>query len=80
MHALFECPDDVNEIPKNHTKSVSGEFCVKSLAKIDFRGYVTFWELTSEISSYFQMILVYLCSTFCNGKSGVHRVHLLPKN
>ena len=31
MHALFECPDDVNEIIKNHTKAVSGEFCVISL-------------------------------------------------
>ena len=26
MHALFECPEDVNEITKNHTKSVSGDF------------------------------------------------------
>ena len=46
MHALFECPDDVNEITKDHTKAVSCEFCVISLffvlAKIDFRGYVTF--------------------------------------
>ena len=31
MHALFECPDDVNEITNNHTKAVSGEFCVISL-------------------------------------------------
>ena len=30
-HALFECPDDVNEITKNHTKAVSGEFCLISL-------------------------------------------------
>ena len=30
-HALFECPEDVNEITKNHTKVVSGEFCVISL-------------------------------------------------
>ena len=29
MHALFECPEDVNEITKNHT--ISGEFCVISL-------------------------------------------------
>ena len=28
MHALFECPEDVNEITKNLTKEVSGEFCV----------------------------------------------------
>ena len=28
MHALFECPEDVHEITKNHTKAVSGEFCV----------------------------------------------------
>ena len=31
MHALFECPEDVNEITKNHTKTVSGEFCVISM-------------------------------------------------
>ena len=27
MHALFECSEDGNEITKNHTKAVSGEFC-----------------------------------------------------
>ena len=46
MHALFECTEDVNEITKTHTEAVSGEFCVISLffvlAKIDFRGCVTF--------------------------------------
>ena len=33
MHALFECPEDVNEIhvTKNHIKVVSGEFFVVSL-------------------------------------------------
>ena len=31
MHALFECTEDVNEITKYHTKSVSGVFCVISL-------------------------------------------------
>ena len=31
MHALFECPEDVNEIRNIHTKVVSGEFCVISL-------------------------------------------------
>ena len=31
MHDLFECPEDVNEITKNHTKAVSGEFCLISL-------------------------------------------------
>ena len=31
MYALFECPEDVNEITKNHTKAVSGEFCLISL-------------------------------------------------
>ena len=32
MHALFEFPEDVYEITKNHTyKAVSGEFCVISL-------------------------------------------------
>ena len=31
MHCLFECSEDVNEITKNHTKAVSGEFCVISL-------------------------------------------------
>ena len=31
MHALFECPEDANEITKNLTKVVSGEFCVISL-------------------------------------------------
>ena len=30
-HALFECPVDVNEISKNHTKGVSCEFYVMSL-------------------------------------------------
>ena len=44
IHALIECPEDINKITKNHTKSVSGEFCVISsfLQKNDFRGYVTF--------------------------------------
>ena len=44
MHALFECPEDVNEITKSHTKAVCGDFCVISLflQKNDFRGYVTF--------------------------------------
>ena len=31
MYALFEYPEDVNEITNNHTKAVSGEFCVISL-------------------------------------------------
>ena len=31
LHALFEWQEDVNEITKNHTKMVSGEFCVISL-------------------------------------------------
>ena len=31
LHALFECQEDVNEITKNQTKAVSGEFCVISL-------------------------------------------------
>ena len=31
MYALFECQEDVNEITKNHTKAVTGEFCVISL-------------------------------------------------
>ena len=31
LHALFECQEDVNAITKNHTKTVSGEFCVTSL-------------------------------------------------
>ena len=31
MHALFERPEDVNEITKNHTKAVFGELCVISL-------------------------------------------------
>ena len=31
MHALFECPEDVNEITKNQTKAVSGEFYVMSM-------------------------------------------------
>ena len=30
-HVLFQCPEYVNEMPKNHTKAVSGEFCVISL-------------------------------------------------
>ena len=28
LNALFECQEDVNEISKNHTKVVSGEFRV----------------------------------------------------
>ena len=31
MHALFECPEDVNEITTNHIIAVSGEFCAISL-------------------------------------------------
>ena len=31
VHALFECPEDVNETTEYHTKSVSREFCVISL-------------------------------------------------
>ena len=31
VHALFECQEGVNGITKNHTKVVSGEFCVISL-------------------------------------------------
>ena len=31
LHTLFECPEDVNEITKTHTKAVSGEFFVISL-------------------------------------------------
>ena len=31
LHALFECQEDVKEITKNHTKSVSVEFYVVSL-------------------------------------------------
>ena len=31
MHALFECPEDVNEITKNHTEAVTGELYVISL-------------------------------------------------
>ena len=62
MHALFECPDDVNERTNYLTKAVSGEFCVISLClqKKDLRGYVTFRELISEISLYFQIISVHL--------------------
>ena len=29
-HALFGCPETVNDITKNHTKVTSGEFCVIS--------------------------------------------------
>ena len=44
MHILFECPEDVNEITKNDTKTVFWVLLRDSfvLAKIDFRGYVTF--------------------------------------
>ena len=31
LHALFECQEDNNEITKNHTKAVSGEFFPISL-------------------------------------------------
>ena len=44
MHALFEYPEDVNELTKNHTKA--GLWCILRdffvFAKNDFRGYVTF--------------------------------------
>ena len=44
MHALFKCPENVNEITKNHFKAVLlrilRDFFV--FAKIDFVGYVTF--------------------------------------
>ena len=45
LHAVFECQEDVNEITNNHSKAIFGDFCVIFfvLAKIDFRGYVTFW-------------------------------------
>ena len=44
MHALFECPEDDNEITKNHTKAVSGESCLISLflQKLILGGHVTF--------------------------------------
>ena len=43
-HVLFQCPEYVNQIIKNHTKAVSGDFLrdLFVLVKIDFRGYVTF--------------------------------------
>ena len=45
MHALFEYTEYVNEITKNHIKAmlwwILRDFFI--LAKIDFRGYVTFW-------------------------------------
>ena len=31
MHVVNECPEDVNEVTKNHTKIVSDEFCAISL-------------------------------------------------
>ena len=31
MQSFFECPEDANEITKNHTLAVSGEFCAISL-------------------------------------------------
>ena len=31
LHALFEYQEGVNERTKNHTKAVSGDFCVISL-------------------------------------------------
>ena len=30
-HVLIQCPEYANEITKNYTKAVSGEFCVISL-------------------------------------------------
>ena len=32
MHALFECPEDVNEITNIHTKAVSDDLCLISLS------------------------------------------------
>ena len=54
MHALFECPEDVYEITKTHTKVVSGEFRVISLffQKI-ILGFM--WRFDS-----WRLILVYL--------------------
>ena len=44
LHALFEFQEYVNEITKNHTKAVSGEFCVISLLlRKLILGFVTFW-------------------------------------
>ena len=31
MHALFECPEDVNEITKDHTKAATDEVCMIAL-------------------------------------------------
>ena len=31
MHALFTCPEDVNELTKYQTNGFSGKFCVISL-------------------------------------------------
>ena len=31
MLTLIECPEDINDITKNHTKAVSGRFSVISL-------------------------------------------------
>ena len=70
MHTLFECPEDVNEMTKYHTNAmwwwILRDFFV--LAKNDFRGYVTFWCLTSEISSAFQISSVYLSLPLFNFK------------
>ena len=72
MHALFECSEDVNEITKYRTTAVLWwilrDFIV--LAKIDFRGYVTIWSLTSEISSVFEIISVYLSLPLFNFTQG----------
>ena len=38
MHALLECPEDVNEITKNHAEAVSAEFCLISLSLLNCLG------------------------------------------
>ena len=45
MHALFECPEDDNEITRITLKRrfVMDFAYFFVLTKIDFRGYVAFW-------------------------------------
>ena len=49
-YALFECPQDVNEETKKHTKAVSVEFCVFFLfLEIWFQGFNTFDVLVAGV-------------------------------
>ena len=83
LHALLECPEYVNEITNNHTKAVSGEFCVISLflQKLILGVMRHFERLKSEIP--FKINSVHLSLplfNFTQWKDNCASYSLLPKN